>query len=27
MDDEEAKMKHIADVIEAINKNNLNVRH
>jgi pyruvate carboxylase subunit A len=27
MEDEEAKMKHITAVIEAINKNNLNVRH
>jgi pyruvate carboxylase subunit A len=27
MDDEEAKMKHITAVIEAINKNKLNVRH
>ena len=27
MDDEEAKMKHITAVIEAIKKNNLNVRH
>ena len=27
MDDEEAKMKHITAVIDAIKKNNLNVRH